>query len=141
MKKSSKTPRFEVDLQTRLEQKQKATNAVRLPRLGYAPYRVYEIKEKKGIEQKKTLNGFYGYGTGGKSSYLMNVAKLRQSGASQWQQVIINYMDLINSLDFQHYEVKWLKPKQATVLRLQGHTVEPTTPDDKSTVGPVKVGM
>lgn len=140
MKKNTKTPRFEVDFQTRLEQRRKATNAVRLPTMGYAPYRVYEIKEKKDQKQKKTLNGFYGNGTGGKSSYTLNVVKSRPTGKTQWQQVIYDYMELIDSLDFQKYEVRWLKPKQATVLRLKGHRVEPTTADDKSTVGPVKLG-
>ena len=140
MKQLSKTPHFEVDLQTRLEQKRKASNAVRLPRLGYAPYRVYEIKEKKGIEQKKVLNGVYGSVGTGKSSYSMTVQKSRQTGKLQWQQFIWDCENLIDSLDFQQYEIKWLKEKQATLLRLKGHRVELTTADDESTVGPVRLG-
>lgn len=135
MKKSSKNPRFEVDFKTRLAQQHAAKNTVRLPKLGYAPYRVYEIKEKKAVS-KVTLNGVYGYSNGGKSFY----TKSRQTGKSQWQQVIVDYLELLDSLDFQQYEVRWLKEKQATVLRLQGHRVEPTTADDESTIGPVKVG-
>lgn len=129
------THRFEVDYKERLEQSRKAKNQYRLPRLGYAPYRVYEIKQpKKGLT-------YYGSGIGtGKSSYTMNIAKSRQTGKTQWQQVIYDYLELIDSLDFQKYEVQWLKSKQATLLRLKGHRVEPTTADDKSTVGPVRLG-
>jgi len=133
----SNSPRFEVDFQTRLEQQRTAKNTVRLPKLGYAPYRVYKIKEKKSMEQKKTLNGFYGHSTGGKSFY----TKSRQSGASQWQQIIIDYIDLLDSLDFQRYEVRWLKPSETSLLMLQGHRVEPTTADDKSTIGSAKASV
>lgn len=139
MKQLSKTPHFEVDFQTRLEQKRKASNAVRLPRLGYAPYRVYEIEKPKGVS-KGTLNGVYSSVGTGKSSYSMTVQKSRQTGKSQWQQVIWDYINLIDSLDFLQYEVKWLKEKQATLLRLKGHRVELTTADDESTVGPVRLG-
>lgn len=137
--KKYKHPRFEVDLKTRLEQKQKAINAVRLPRLGLAPYRVYEIKEKKGVS-KGTLNGLYSSGAGGKSSYNIKIHKSRQTGKTQWQQVIFNYIYLIDSHSFQQYNVQWLKEKQATLLRLKGHRVEPTTADDKSDIKPVRIG-
>lgn len=136
--KKTKIFRFEVDFKTRLEQQRTAKNTMRLPKLGYAPYRVYEIKETKGVS-KGALNSVYG--TGGKSSYAMTIAKSRQTGKSQWQQVIIDYMSLLNSLEPSQYEVRWLKEKQATVLRLQGHRVEPTTADDESTINPVKTGL
>lgn len=133
MKKSTKNPRFEVDFKTRLEQQRTAKKAVQLPKLGYAPYRVYEIKEKKGMS-KRALNSVYGSIGTGKSSY----AKSKQAGKSQWQQIVI--IDYIESLGTKQYEVRWLKEKQVTMLRLKGHTVEPTTADDESTVGPVKMG-
>jgi len=138
MKKNTKTPHFDVDFKQRLEQQRKAKNTVRLPKLGYAPYRVYEIEQSK---DKQALNGMYGSGTGGKSSFNMSVSKSRQSGKSNWQQMINDLQIVYDILIESCYEVKWLKEKQATMLRLQGHTVEPTTPDDESTVGPVKVGM
>jgi len=138
MKKSSKTPHFDVDFKQRLEQQRKAKNTVRLPKLGYAPYRVYEIKPSK---DKQALNGMYGSGTGGKSSFNISVSKGRQSGKSKYYQMINDLQIIYNILIKPQYEVKWLKPKQATVLRLQGYTVEPTTADDESTVGPVRLGI
>ena len=142
MKKNTKTPHFEVDFKQRLEQQRQAKNTVRLPKLGHAPYRVYEIEKKNKQEMSNhTLNSIYGTGTGGKSSYNIAVQKSRQSSKSNWQQTLWDYIN--NNLDVivpRQYEVRWLKPKQATVLRLQGYTVEPTSPNDESTVGPVKVG-
>jgi len=140
MKKNTKTPHFDVDFKQRLEQSQKAKNIHRLPKLGYAPYRVYEKEKHQGVS-KGTLNGMYGSGTGGKSSYTMNVSKSRQSGKSKYYQMINDLQIIYDILIKPQYEVKWLKPKQATVLRLQGHTVEPTTADDESTVGPVRLGI
>ena len=124
MKKNTKTPHFEVDFKQRLEQQRQAKNTVRLPKLGHAPYRVYEIEKKKEYVQST-----------------ITVSKSRQNSKSNWQQILWDCIN--NNLDVivpRQYEVRWLKPKQATVLRLQGYTVEPTSPNDESTVGPVKVG-
>jgi hypothetical protein len=118
------TTRFEVGYKERLEQSRKAKNIYRLPRLGYAPYRVYEIEKKKEYTQST-----------------ITVSKSRQNGKSSWQQVIQDFRILIGDPILPQYEVRWLKPKQATLLRLQGHTVEPTTADDESTVGPVRLGI
>lgn len=134
--KKTKISRFEVDFKTRLEQQRTAKNT----ELGYVPYRVYEIKETKGVS-KGTLNGVYGSIGTGKSSYAMTVARPRHTSKSQWQQVIINYMSLLDRLEPRQYEIRWLKEKQATVLRLKGHTVESTTADDESSIGPVKTGL
>jgi len=136
------THRFEVGYKERLEQSRQAKNIHRLPRLGYAPYRVYEIekKNKQGMS-KHTLNSVYGTSSGGKSSYNKTVQKSRYHSKTNWQQILWDYIN--NNLDVivpRRYEVRWLKPKQATLLRLQGYTVEPTTADDESTVGPVKIG-
>ena len=118
------TTRFEVEYKERLEQSRKAKNIHRLPRLGYAPYRVYEIEKKKEYTQST-----------------ITVSKSRQSGKSNWQQIFWDYMiNDVNSTITPQYEVRWLKTKQATLLRLQGHKVELTTADDESTVGPVRLG-
>ena len=132
------THRFEVDYKQRLEQSRTASNAVRLPRLGYELYRIYVIEEPKKDKQK--LNGLYGSGTGGKSSYTMTVSKSRQSGKTQthWQQVLWAFIDELETKIEPAYEVKWLKPKQTTLLRMRGHRVEPAQPGDRvGHVGPV----
>ena len=138
---------FEVNFKTRLAQREAANNAVRLPRLGYALYRVYDIVEKK---DKETINGLYGSGSTGKSSYTTTVVKSRQTGKSQslhyyqtLYQLIVD--DLFTALD-ESYKVKWLKPKHVTLLKLKGHRVEPTDTNDKSKInqgnkGPVRVGI
>lgn len=135
------TIRFEVGYKERLEQSRKAKNIHRLPRLGYAPYRVYEIEKKnKHGMSKGTLNSMYGSAGTGKGSYTMTVLKSRQSGMSSSQQILWTWIDEFESLSPPQYEVRWLKSKQATLLRLQGHKVELTTADDESTVGPVRLG-
>jgi len=132
------TTRFEVGYKERLEQSRKAKNLYRLPRLGYAPYRVYEIEKKnKHGMSKGTLNSMYGSAGTGKSSYNITVQKSRQSGKSNWQQI---FWAVIDELSVPQYEVRWLKSKQATLLRLKGHKVELTTADDESTVGTVRLG-
>lgn len=137
--KQSRAPRFEVDYKERLEQQRTATNAVRIPRLGYALYRVYEIKGKLEIQS------FNLYGSGfrtGKSVFGKNAATPTQPTNAQWQKVFFNFLDAIDKFEKSRnlYEVKWLKEKQATLLRLKGHRVELTTPDDQPTVGPVRLG-
>ena len=123
MKKNTTTPRFDVDYKEQLKQRQEASNAVRLPRLGYELYRIYVIEKPK--EQK---------------SYTMTVSKSRQSGKSQanWQQVLWAFIEEFESKTTPAYEVKWLKPKQATLLRMRGHRVEPAEPGDRvGHVGPI----
>lgn len=122
--KNCKTPRFDVDYRERLEQSRTATNAVRMPRLGYELYRVYKIEQKKEVSVPN-FNGMYiNSGTGGKSSFTMNVFKGRQSGKSNWQQVLWAFIDDLETKIEPAYEVKWLKPKHATLLRMKGHNVE-----------------
>lgn len=119
MKKHTKTPRFDVDYTERLKQSREASNAYRLPRLGYELYRIYVIEKPK--EQK---------------SYTMTVSK-SQSQAN-WQQVLWAFIDEFESRTLPAYEVKWLKPKQATLLRMRGHRVEPAEPGDRvGHVGPI----
>ena len=139
---------FEVDFKTRLAQREAANNAVRLPRLGYALYRVYDIVEKK---DSKELNFIYGSKNSGKSSFTTNIVKSRQTVKSQalhYYQTLYKYQlivdDLFTALD-ESYKVKWLKPKHVTLLELKGHRVEPTDSKDKSKInqgnkGPVSIG-
>jgi len=116
------THRFEVDYQERLKQSREASNAYRLPRLGYKLYRVYVIKEKKELPP----------------SYTMSVSKGRQTSKSNYQQVLWALIDELETKIEPAYEVKWLKPKQATLLRMRGHRVEPAEPGDTpGHVGPI----
>ena len=136
MKKNSKIPCFDVDYKTRLEQQRTANNAVRLPRMGYELYRIYVIEEKKEVSVPN-FNRVY-IKSGGKSSYNMTMSKGRQSGKSNWQAVLWAFIDELESRTEPAYEVKWLKPKQTTLLRMRGHRVEPAQPGDRiGHVGPI----
>ena len=114
--KNRKTPRFEVGYQERLEQSRTASNAVRMPRLGYALYRVYDVEERKEVSVPN-FNGTYI-----KSGPVYNTT--RQYNSGNWQQVLWAFIDELESQTETPHQVKWLKPKQATLLRLQGHKVE-----------------
>jgi hypothetical protein len=116
--KNQSSPRFEVDFKTRLKQQCEATNAVRLPRLGYQEYRVYDIEEPK---DKVARNGWYGVngqqiGRVIRNSPINIVTSSYNSGKSTFW--------IIDKWSAPSYKVKWLKPKQATLLRLKGHRVE-----------------
>ncbi len=117
MKKRSQTPRFEVDYQERLEQSRTASNAVRLPRLGYKLYRIYVIEEKKEV----SVPNFSG--TYIKSGPVYNTT--RQYNTGNLPRSLWAFIDELESRTWPAYEVKWLKPKQATLLRMRGHRVEP----------------
>ena len=124
------THRFEVDYKERLEQRKNASNAVRLPRLGYELYRVYVIEEKKEPQGIKP----------GPINTTMIRSTSRQTGKSQanWQAVLWAFIDELESRTEPAYEVKWLKPKQTTLLRMRGHRVEPAQPGDRvGHVGPI----
>lgn len=123
--KNRKTTRFEVDYKQRLEQSRTANNAVRLPRLGYALYRVYDIEVKKEVSVPN-FNGTY-IKSGGKSVYNAT----RQYNSGNWQQVLWAYIDEIESFSQPAYDVRWLKPKNATLLRMRGHRVEPAAQGEK----------
>jgi hypothetical protein len=112
--KNSKTPRFDVDYRERLEQSRTASNAVRLPRLGYAQYRVYDIEEKKEV----LVPNFNG-------RYIRSGPVTLHCNNGNWQQVLWAFVDEIESFSGPAYDVQWLKPKHATVLRMKGHRVEP----------------
>lgn len=118
MKNLSSTPRFEVDYKERLAQ----AKISRLPRLGFRQYRVYDIVEKK---DKATLNGSYvqhigrGIRTGPLFFHIAGGKYLQYTINQTW--LIID--ELKSKLEPAH-NVQWLKPKQATLLRLKGHRVE-----------------
>lgn len=127
---------FEVDFKTRLAQRDAANNAVRLPRLGYALYRVYDIVK---TDYKRKLNFTYGSKNNSTSSVFRN----RGVSTIQFYKYIID--DLLLTIE-KPYKVKWLKPKHVTVLRMKGHRVEPTDTNDKGNLnqgnsGPVRVGI
>lgn len=143
------THRFEVDYRQRLEQSKNATNAVRLPRLGYAQYRVYDIEPQSQYEQQThtmTLNKNRGMSTGSVSV----VSAGRSTGKSVFTHYLL-YDTLYNSyikeqpVPEKPHTVKWLKPKHVTLLRMKGHTVEPAQPGDKlgrfnPATGPMRLG-
>jgi hypothetical protein len=87
-----------------------------LPRLGYAQYRVYDIEEKKEVSVPN-FNGRYI-----RSGPVYNTTRQYNSGS--WVQDLWAFIDELESQTETPHQVKWLKPKQATLLRLQGHRVE-----------------
>ena len=118
MKNNSKTPRFEVDFKERLAQ----ARVSRLPALGFRQYRVYDIVEKK---DKDALNNSYGQHVGrgirtGPLSFHIAGGKYLQYTINQTWLIV----DELESKLEPAYNVQWLKPKQATLLRLKGHRVE-----------------
>jgi len=153
--KNRKTPRFDVDYKQRLEQSRTASDAVRMPRLGYAQYRVYDVETKKdkvapnsqygqhigrGI-RPGPMNISYGSGPSRKSSH--NVT--RHYNNSNWQKLMWAFIDEIESFSQPAYDVRWLKPKHVTLLELKGYRVELAQPGDKgvkknNSYAPVKLG-
>lgn len=105
-------PRFEVDFKTRLKQSREATDAVRLPRLGYRQYKIYE--EEK--EDKQTINNQYGV--------IKNRSNIYSGYSLNYVYSIIYKIHADDFIPKPKFKVKWLKPKQATLLRLQGKKVE-----------------
>ena len=97
MKLSPKTPHFEVDFKERLAQ----ARVSRLPLLGYKQYRVYDIEKKSDI-------------------VYMNYKQSKLT----WQQTLLIFIDEMESFKDTFYNTQWLKPKQATLLRMKGHRVE-----------------
>lgn len=100
-------PRYEIDYQKRLQQRHKATRERILPGLGYKLYRVYDIKKE-----------FRGIQSGFKNIY-----------QSSWQQALWQIINELESLNTD-YDVRWLKAKHVTLLRMKGHCVEPAKQGD-----------
>lgn len=108
MKQKTRTPRFDIPLEQRLMQSKVTSMSFRLKKQGYKMYRVYEIHDRMAFEQKKIKYG-----------------KLT---------MIIDYY-----LAKHHpsYEIRWLKEKHLTALRIKGHDVMLAEPGDSTT----KVGL
>jgi hypothetical protein len=103
-------PRFEVDYQERIKQSREASDAVRLPLLGYELYRIYDIKMKKIVDVNAS---------GSVKTYTTR------------QQIDWAWVDKMESYKQPAYDVRWLKPKKATLLRMRGHHVEPAEPGER----------
>lgn len=119
VKKCPKTPRFEVDYKTRLEQQQTAINAVRLPCLGFRQYRVYDLKKSK---HKVTFNNLYA-----QSQVARGIRKGQitiAGGSAVLYPASQVWTIFLDELTDPPYKVKWLRPKHVTFLQLQGHRVE-----------------
>lgn len=128
MKKNTKTPRFDVDYTERLKQRQEASNAYRLPRMGYELYRIYVI------EKPREVTGFY---TGQTLTIKKTGQRMGKTYGLNQAQITRLYGELFKTEPA--YEVKWLKPKQATLLRMRGHRVKPAEPGDRvGHVGPIE---
>jgi hypothetical protein len=123
----NKTIRFEVDFQERLAQSRTATDAVRLPRLGYQQYRVYETKKKPDKDALNSLYGTQSYGRilrgKGRSPGILSIV----GGSSLQYRYSTVYQVVFDDVVIKQepkYTVKWLKPKHATLMRIQGTRVE-----------------
>lgn len=102
-------PRFEVDYKTRLEQQREARDLVLLPRLGFKKYKIYD--EKPAVD-KVALNQLY--------SQMANIILPKHLQKTSYN----FFADELADSRPETYTVKWLKPKQVTLLRLQGKKVE-----------------
>ena len=110
MPRTPKILRFEVPLEHRLEQSRKA----KMPRFGYRKYRVY--RKENPIE-----NDCAGIKIGPLNLFMYG----RKTAKKVYNQSQVIYKILDETVEVERlYETKWLKPKQATLLRLQGHRVE-----------------
>jgi hypothetical protein len=136
--------RFEVSLEDRLKQRDNANNAVRMPRLGFKQYCVYDIEPKAEYKTQYTfppagtprgtqvtslpsgsvplvgpqvLNVFSSGRSSGKSKFAINQL-YGLSGYALTQSIL-------DTLSYPpRSKVKWLKPKHVTMLKLKGHRVE-----------------
>lgn len=92
-------PPFEVDYKARLEQSRAAIDAVRLPKLGYRQYRVYDDEPKSSTSPPIIVS------IGGHNIYVDEWSFKKPTS----------------------YTVKWLKPKTVTLLRIQNKRIEEHT--------------
>ena len=139
-KKISPSFRFEVSLEDRLKQRDAANNAVRMPKLGFKQYRVYDTETKTEYETYQTFPSTRQRGTRVTSlpsgsvplvgPQALNVfSSGRSSGKSKiLKNQLYGYLSRQWIADTLAYpppsKVKWLKPKHVTMLKLKGHRVE-----------------
>ena len=108
MKKYSTTPHFEVDFKTRQSQSRESKILSAYRATGRKKYFV------KAPRTKEDLNKLYGNGPVKTS--------LGRIGQYVLTDAEISYF--LDELFGSNTETKWLKPKEATLLRLRGYTVE-----------------
>jgi hypothetical protein len=134
-KNKLQTGGFEVSLADRLKQRNEAKNYVRLPKLGYREYRVYDIEPMEEYttshcpatttRSTQVTSLLTGAGQLSRQQTLNIFSSGRNSGKSS---IAINYLSYRWMLDSVLYsppsKVKWLKPKHVTMLKLKGHRVE-----------------
>lgn len=108
MKKNSKIPRFEIDHKTRQAQSSEAKKLAAYRATGKKKYFVTEPR------RKEDLNKLYGSGP----------VKTALGRIGQYVLTDQEISYFLNELFGKNTEVRWLKPKEATLLRLQGYTVE-----------------
>lgn len=108
MKQNSKTPRFEVDHKTRQAQSSEAKKLTAYRATGKKKYFVRKLRSKEDLNQL--------FGTGPVKTSLSGISKYILDDAA-----LMYYLDFVFG---KNTEVRWLKPKEATLLRLQGYTVE-----------------
>lgn len=107
MKKASTTPHFEVDFKDRQAQSREAKQLSAYRATGRKKYYVTKTPEKTKLNQL--------YGTGPVKASLGPYSKYLMADAA-----LAYFLDELYAVK----ETRWLKPKQATVLRLQGYVVE-----------------
>lgn len=155
MKKLNQS-RFEVDYKERIAQSKEAKDSTRLPRLGYAQYRVYPIEPKFNIDANKLAKNF-AYGKINRqlnvvSSYIkgLTISKSRSlyytSGRNTGKSQFMSYMYMYPTIDKillteTNADIQWLKPKHVTLLRMKGHTVELAEAGDRSTSKTIYSGL
>lgn len=99
-------PRFEIDLQTRLAQRQHAKQTTINRLTGYKKYLILDKKQTQEVIENQKL-WYANYYSGHLSSLMLDslVDDWWRANASRYQKIV------------------WLKPKQATVLMLQNYEV------------------
>jgi hypothetical protein len=144
-KKNNQTTRFEVSLQDRLKQRNEANNAVRMPRLGFKQYCVYDLEsEPRAMSPSPYTPAKQGQivGRGTRVKALPGGASLK-FGSSQTLNIVSSgtgmgkstfSMSRLYGYVAQQWivdellretpsNVQWLKPKHVTMLKLKGHKV------------------
>lgn len=123
VQKSSRTPHFEIDYKTRLEQRSRAINDVVRPRCGFKKYRVYDLDS---LESKIVKNASYGnIYSGIQKGQITYISSSQHSKTLQTKSngKYIMYSFFFDEYYVPSYKTKWLKPKQVTFLQLKGHRV------------------
>lgn len=133
-----KHPHFEVDFKQRLTQSRDAREPVLAKAVGKKKYWVTPPAEP--VVQKPARLGVISYGRAGGKSHCITVLKNRNTNptltptsggvhpllGTQYSRYAIfdSWLNDLYPQVMQVHETRWLKEKQATLLRLQGYKVE-----------------